>query len=60
MKTYIVVVQWSMASQYEVQARSIEEAHRIVSDLPGLPEESQYVDDSWFIHEDLTEEKDER
>ena len=57
-KTFKVAVAYQMYGQVEIEADDLEEAMMIVeedTDIP-LPTDSDYVDDSWEVIRDITEE----
>jgi hypothetical protein len=61
MKTFKVVVYWMESAVCEVEADSLEEAKKMIHDDPGkyAPEHGDYVDDSFRVDHDCTEDMNE-
>lgn len=59
MKKFRVCVVWTMSATIEVEADSLNDAIRIAEETEGLPEKSIYVDDSFMVDLDATQEANE-
>jgi hypothetical protein len=61
MKKFIVSCTWEMVGEFAVEADSLEEAIQKVEDgekpFNGLPNDDEYVDDSFRVDKDTSFEK---
>jgi hypothetical protein len=56
MKTYKIAVEWTMIADIEVEANSLDEAIEKVEEMDSLPDNGEYLEDSFQVDEYLSEE----
>ena len=58
MKTWKIPVSWSVCGQAEIKANTLSEAIEKAKYDPsvGLPEESEYLDESWEVDDECGED----
>lgn len=53
-KTFRIACDWSVYGTMEIEANSLEEAIKIAEDNEDLPTDTEYIDSSFQINEDMT------
>jgi hypothetical protein len=56
MAKYTVAVEWIMWTDVDVEAESLDEAIRLVEAMPDLPKNGEYLDSSFKVNREITEE----
>jgi hypothetical protein len=56
MAKYTVSVEWVMYTDVDVEAESLDEAIRLVEAMPDLPKDGEYLNRSFKVNREITEE----
>jgi hypothetical protein len=56
MSKFNVLVSWTVCAEVSVEADTLKEAIQQVEDMPGLPEDGEYLDGSFEVNVEATEE----